>query len=152
MKVFIPYTAKRSPMIDAVRICLMHERCKPHYRLMENDDSYYELVKSLWEKGEPFIVNEHDIVSWPGAIQQLKDCPEPWCTFPYRAGCGMVKQSLGLAKFIPQLLINVFADITYKHWGGLDMEIAKRLRTMFSPHVHEPPVTNLNPHIWLTSA
>src|SRR5678816_4496251 len=112
MRVVVPHTEKRSAMLGAVQVCLMHERCKPRYELMKGDNDYYELVKSLWAEGKPFIINEHDVIAWPGAIAQLQECPEPWCTFAYRAGCGWVNNALGLVKFDPLRLLNVFADIT----------------------------------------
>jgi len=141
-------------MLKAVQVALFHEQYPTSYKHMAEDDDYYELVKSLWAKGEPFILNEHDIIPWPGAIKQLDDCDHPWCTFWYRSPAGWLSNGLGLVKFNPAQLPNIFKEpFEDTHWSGLDMRIAKRLQAHgLEAHTHNPPITNLNTHMFLVSA
>jgi len=153
MKVFVPFSID-ARMLEAVRIALFHERCDVVCKLMEGDHDYYELVKSLWVKGEPFIINEHDILAWPGALKRLEDCSGAWCTFTYRSSAGWINDGLGLAKFDPKRLPNIFKEnFSQKHWSNLDVQIARRLQANgHQPCVHKPAVTNLNPLMWHVSA
>jgi hypothetical protein len=153
MKVVVPFSLD-SRMLEAVRIALFHERVKPECKLMEGDFDYYELVKSLWAAGEPFIICEHDIVPWPGALAKLDDCPQPWCTFKYRSSAGWINDGLGLVKFNPAQLPNIFkGEFDQKHWSNLDVQIARRLQAhLIHPCTHSPAVTNLNPLMWHVSA
>ncbi len=141
-------------MLKPVQVALFHEQYPTSYKLMSKDDDYYLLVKDLWAKGEPFIICEHDIIPWPGAIREIEDCDHPWCTFWYRSPAGWLRNGLGLVKFNPQQLPNIFAEeFAKKHWGGLDMQIANRLQAHgLEAHTHSPAITNLNPGMFLVSA
>jgi len=153
MKIVVPFSID-ARMLEAVRVALFHERVKPDCRLMQGEHDYYELVKSLWAQGEPFIINEHDIVPWPGALKQLEDCDSPWCTFTYRSSAGWINDGLGLVKFEPMRLPNIFAqEFEQKHWSNLDVQIARRLQAnLVHPCAHTPAVTNLNPLMFHVSA
>src|SRR5437773_6547054 len=39
--------------------------------------------------------SEHDVIAWPGAIEQIERCEHPWCTFLYRAPSGWLRNGLG---------------------------------------------------------
>lgn len=134
-------------MIKAVQVALNHERCPTSFKLMEQDDDYYKLVKSLWERGEQFIICEHDVIPWPGSIAQIDECEHPWCTFWYRSPVGWLERGLGLVKFDPSKLPNIFEKpFTQTHWRNLDIQIGSRLKIHgLEPHTHSPAVTNLNP-------
>lgn len=151
--VTVPFDVGGS-MLKAVQVALFHERFPADYRLMKGPNDYYELVKELWAKGQPFIINEHDIIAWPGAIKQLDDCAHPWCTCSYRSAQGWLKNGLGLVKFDPSQLPNIFHEpFKVTHWRNLDMEVAHRLEVHgLAPHDHPPSVTNLNPNLFFTSA
>jgi len=153
MKVVVPFSLG-ARMLEAVRVGLFHERVKPHCVFMQGENDYYNLIKSLWAKGEPFIINEHDIVAWPGAIAKLENCGSPWCTFTYRSSAGWIGDGLGLVKFQPGFLPDIFkVDFDQQHWSNLDVQIARRLQANGClPCVHTPAVTNLNPMMWHTSA
>ena len=141
-------------MLKAVQVALFHERYPTDYRYMSENGDYYKLIKGLWGKGEQFIINEHDIIPWPGAIAQLEECEHPWCTFWYRSQAGWIKNGLGLVKFDPKRLPNIFTE-TFQdtHWRNLDMQIARRLEAHgLEAHGHLPSVSNLNPHMFLVSA
>ena len=153
MKVVVPFSVD-ARMLEAVRVALFHERVKPICKLMDGVTDYYELIKSLWAQGEPFIINEHDIVPWPGAIDKLDRCESPWCTYHYRSSAGWITDGLGLVKFEPLRLPNIFAvEFDQKHWSNLDVQIARRLQANSCVQcAHTPAVTNLNPMMWHTSA
>jgi len=153
MKVVIPFSID-ARMLEAVRVALFHERIKPECVLMREETDYYHLVKDLWAKGAPFIINEHDIVPWPGALAKIANCENPWCTFEYRSSAGWITDGLGLVKFSPNKLPNIFKeDFEQRHWSNLDVQIARRLQANgVEQCVHKPAVTNLNPLMWHTSA
>ncbi len=150
MKIVVPY-AEDCKALQSVRIALDQDNLYPDYQLMDREDAYHDLFKRLWETGEPFIINEHDIIPWPSAIAQLEACPEPWCTHMYRCACGWIGNGLGLAKFDPKRLPNIFqTPFGNTNWQYLDTRIADRLRIYeLQPHIHTPAVTNLNPVVWL---
>jgi len=153
MKVIVPFSID-ARMLEAVRIGLFHERIKPDCVLLKGDSDYYELIKRLWQQGEEFVINEHDIVAWPGAIAKLEVCDSPWCTYSYRSSAGWINDGLGLVKFNPAQLPNIFAqDFEQKHWSNLDVQIARRLQANgVEACTHSPSVTNLNPLMWHTSS
>ncbi len=150
--VTVPFDVGGS-MLKAVQIALFHERCAASYVMMQNSDDYYKLLKERWAKGEQFVINEHDIIPWPGAIAQLEECSQPWCTFPYRSAAGWLKNGLGLVKFDPARLPNIFVEpFEITHWRNLDMQVARRLEKHgLAAHTHSPPVTNLNPELFLVT-
>src|SRR5216117_825998 len=98
MKIVVPFS-KNCKALESVRIALDQENLVPEYVLMEKEDSYHDLLKRLWGQGETFVINEHDIIPWPGAIAQLEACDHPWCTHMYRCAAGWIGNGLGLAKF-----------------------------------------------------
>lgn len=75
MKIFVPYT-KILPATEMVLMPYDYEKV-----FMPEPDSYYYYFKQRWEDGESFINCEQDSVFWPGAIEDLEKCPEPWCAF-----------------------------------------------------------------------
>jgi hypothetical protein len=119
-----------------------------------SDMAYYELLTRCWAEGETFVVLEQDKIPVPGALSELYNCSEPWCSFPVPMAntgtpCGFV--SLSATKFgevliqgAPDLMERVAKlDMGYgpKHWNRLDMsmnmECARALGRMRRlPHVH----------------
>ena len=149
LPIIVPF-ALGSQHLTPVRIALQHENRHPKCAFMEGDTSYHDLLWKLWDAGEPFILNEHDIISWPGAISKLEECDNPWCTFLYRCEAGWLKRGLGLVKFDPSRLPNIFEEpFGDTHWRCLDTQIAQRLeRHGIEVCNHKPAVTNLNPFVW----
>lgn len=121
---------------------------------MTDDEAYWRLVTGLWAKGEGFTVVEHDIVVHPGGIQELENCSEPWCLFPYYCSVGWIVDGLGCTKFSSEFIRQYpqFFEEPYpaccahtKHYCGLDRFIAHRgIELGIKPHVHMPGVVNLN--------
>lgn len=74
----------------------------PHdEHLCEGPLGYAGMVADAWRDG--FVLVEHDVVPWVGAVRQLWDCPGDWCAFRYAKG-GSTIRSLGLVKFSARLV------------------------------------------------
>jgi hypothetical protein len=153
MKVIVPF-ATASPMLPAVRLALRQDGVNAEYVHMTKDDSYYNLLVDCWRAGETFAIVEHDIVVWPGGIQELENCPEQWCTIPYYCSVGWILDGLGCTKFGADLIRKypAFLDEPFpsccshtRYFCGLDRLIAHRMQELeIEPHVHNPGVVNLN--------
>src|SRR5262245_35332543 len=75
---------------------------------------YGEWLSILWRSGDGFILIEHDIAPWVGAIAQLMDCPRDWCAFRYPKG-GRPIRALGCVKFSTSL-VRALPDLP-EQWG-----------------------------------
>lgn len=125
------------------------------YVEMDADDAYTGLLLGLWAQGETFVLVEHDIVPWPGAIEDLWGCPQPWCGFPYPFMGGM-HNGLGCCKFGASLVVDhpsTIADTLTEsnnvhprgHWCNLDDRITRQLhRRGVTKHPHLPTVGHVN--------
>lgn len=164
MKVVVPFALPDGELLQpwafaAMSLALKQDGQEPKFVLMSEDESYYNLLVSLWAEGESFTVVEHDIVVWPGAIDQLEACTEPWCVYPYYCSVGWIVDGLGCTKFskgllgrYPDFLKEPFPECCRhtRSYCGLDRIIAHRAHDLgISPHVHMPGVTNLNAR-WTT--
>ena len=115
-----------------------------------SDSAYYDLIADHWKQGETFVVLEQDKIPDTGALRELHDCPEPWCTYPVPMAhngepCDFVSLSCtkfgaDLMKRYPNLMERV-GQIEMgrglKHWDRLDMNIAGQLFPRQAPHWHE---------------
>jgi hypothetical protein len=45
--------------------------------------AYPDLLAEKWQAGATFVVVEQDVVPWPGAIEALLGCDQPWCAYGY---------------------------------------------------------------------
>ncbi len=144
MKLIVPYTNLR----PLVRATLEQYNLHPKFVKLSGEDDYWNLLSQLWEEKESFVLNEHDVLPWPGAIQEIADCPADWCSYTYRMkkgygihhafGCTKIGQ--GLIEAIPDAWINV--DST--HWHDLDGQLCIMARNSgITPHPHRPPVIHL---------
>ncbi len=153
--VVIPYAESHgtTSVIDAVKLNLAMQAITPRLVKLESVYSYDMLFRELWAKGDPFILVEHDIIPWPGALAQLWTCPEPWCGFPY-SNFGTFRSYLGCTKFEPSRLGDCPLSGEIRSFGELDQIIIKTLllrdrtdwkaRPKYKNHVHNPPVAHLN--------
>lgn len=114
------------------------------YKLIElvDDYDYWRFYKKVW--GEPFIVVEHDVMPWIGAIEQMKKCPMQWCAVPYAIHGGFF-DGLGCTKF-PALKIK----LEKQRWDSLHGTIDHQLRRTYNltPHIHNPPALHMNQLHW----
>jgi hypothetical protein len=124
----------------------------------DSDTAYAKLLCELWAEGEGWINCEHDVVPAKGALQELADCPEPYCAVPvplsvYLAPC------MSLTKFSGEFL-REYSDVMERvmrvptnygppgHYRQLDTVIQQTVllrRYGQQPHCHLPPAVHLNP-------
>lgn len=147
--VVVPYAnATSDPIIHkAMRLNLQMQGIEPRFEQMDGaldgDFAYDRLFRSLWAAGEPFVIVEHDILPWPGAIAQLWDCDCAWGAYKYLI-FGELRTQLGCVKFDPTRLGDCPLDdlVTWQH---LDWAVISTLvKRGYSGHLHEPAVTHLN--------
>lgn len=146
MKVIIPYSSIGFQQL--VIVSLQYDCPDPVLHHCQQDSSYYDLLHSLWHEGETFVIVEHDIIPWPGAVTAIYNCPEPWCTYPYN---NQTDRSLGCTKFSAQLLQDhpgALDEPTYdKSWTRLDVYIGHKLSSLgLTHHIHKPNVAHLHAH------
>lgn len=81
IKIFVPY----SKLVDATLIALIGY----DYETVETKGlyGYAKFFRERWQEGQSFINIEHDSVVWPGAIEALQECPEPWCAYDSSLPC-----------------------------------------------------------------
>lgn len=112
-----------------------------HYR-------YAEQIREWWNEREPFIVVEHDIVPWPGAVESLADCSEPWCAFSYGPHEAFIRYGsvpMGMFKVVPKELGTPPLSDDPVHWSAIDSVVAQKLfERGHMVHQHWPAVANLN--------
>jgi hypothetical protein len=78
--------------------------------------SYAEQLAAWWRDGEGFVLVEHDVAPWPGAIGQLIGCPRDWCAYRFPKYQHLIR-SLGCVKFSTRL-VRIYPDLPYR-WEGL---------------------------------
>jgi hypothetical protein len=121
------------------------------YVELDSKFGYWKLMKRLWSEGRTTIIVEHDIVPWPGAIEELWDCPCSWGTFSYKMNIGEaqgigVSHALGCAKLTDRLMAAV-PDVWEEPatWDKLDQILFWAARGEGrEPHLHRPPVIHLH--------
>jgi hypothetical protein len=141
MKVVVPYV-ELHPVTRQVT-----EPYNPEYVPLVGDDAYRQLMHRLWQEGEPFVIVEHDIIPWPGAIEELFACSCAWGAYSYKLHGGIgIYHGFGCTKITPELM-----DATPciwsqpAHWNTLDQRLwfAARAKGL-EPHPHRPAVTHLS--------
>jgi hypothetical protein len=125
--------------------------------VMQDDNHYGRLMTMQWQTRQGFIVVEHDVVPWPGAIRQLRECPEDWCSFEYPmpfSAWEPVRQgfcySLGCTKFSTALVERHQPTPEWGGtcWDGLDGQVIGMLQTAGETcHLHSPPVAHLKAYV-----
>ena len=129
---------------EAMRRSLEMQGLAPRYERLDGDYAYDRLFRRLWAEGEPFVLVEHDILPWPGAVQRLWTCDRPWCAFEYFM-LGELRVALGCTKFDPSRLGPCPLPDTVWHWRKMDWQIIDALTDRSQcAHLHEPAVTHLN--------
>ncbi len=79
-RIFVPYTALHPATVAAL------EPHRDRVELVEvsQEGAYWSLFESLWQRGEDFILVEHDIEVGESTIESFDECPTTWCTATYR--------------------------------------------------------------------
>lgn len=116
--------------------------------LRGGDHTYWSLLRSLWEARETVVVVEHDILPWPGAIEELSTCPGIWCANSYdQRGIGIF-HSFGCVKFSKALMEQtptIWDEIQDRYWSKLDAQFEfLTYQQGIRPHHHRPPVIHLH--------
>jgi hypothetical protein len=102
MRVVISHT-KRLPAVEA------GAPGAEWYDVSADEHAYWRLMCDLWADGESFLIVEHDVVCRPDVIEQVEECPEPWCSFGYLDMCHPECQEawanqLGCTRFRAELI------------------------------------------------
>ena len=113
-------------------------------------DGYWQMLHAQWAKGDTFIVLEQDKIPDAGALQELWDCPSPWCHYPVPMrdntepspypSLACTKFSRELIARAPHLLEEVgLLDLGLgeKEWSRLDLAIAGLLEGHYGVRAHE---------------
>lgn len=153
--VIVPWTD--STLVSRLVRFLRAEGFDPQPVWTKTDYSYWETLQQQWKREEKFIIVEHDVVPFPGALQSLWDCSHNYCGFPYRLrSCSGVSTALGCTKFsaelqksYPGLLDDIAKEEGTRfvnrcaptHWSSLDGSI----KILLNQHIHGhfPAVTHL---------
>ena len=100
MRVYVPTYSGASNVAELVLYAegVEYETC-----LVDGDLDYSLFIADVWAYGEGFVIVEHDIAPWVGAIAQLTSCLEDWCMFRY-AKSGGLSRGLGCTKFSTRLV------------------------------------------------
>lgn len=114
----------------------------------QTDDGYAygDLVADQWQTGQGFVIVEHDICPWWGALRELWECEQDWCVFPYPQGRGWPDPALGCSKYSARL-VQAFPDM----WRHLRASTWLQVQETIMPtlwnagwqwHEHWPPVAH----------
>lgn len=144
MEVYVPFTRINKTQMGVFAM----ENIGPHWMPMVDDEAYWRLLSDQWRKGGKFLVVEHDILPWPGALRELWDCPEPWCSMPYYLQSG-IGYAFGCTKFDPARMPEMAEALTVvdRYWYNLDTSLISYVRDTFGVKVHHhpgPPVIHVN--------
>lgn len=93
MRVFVPYTN-----VQAATAAALESYVVTFVDCSVSEWAYLDYIQARWVEGQRFVNVEHDVVPWPGAIEQVWDCPHDWCWFSYPDWFGPVPP-FGLVKF-----------------------------------------------------
>lgn len=143
-KVIVPFT-NLQPL--AARL-LGTYGLNPRFVPVHGDGAYRLLMREIWEEGDTVIIIEHDILPWPGAIEELLLCQCVWGGYTYQTNGGLgVSHMLGCAKLDQDLIAHTPGLWDEPaHWSQLDQRLLFAARSKgIEPHLHRPPVIHINP-------
>lgn len=140
------------PAIDencVASLALRKEGIEHDVVVMDGDYDYGELLVELWQSGESFILLEHDVVPWPGAITQLAECPELWCSYEYPLAPNTLRPALGCIK-VSCIVINAYRNLPARFgwaeriWSQMDGAVCPALESIAGKtHIHKPPLAHV---------
>lgn len=145
MKIVIPAISEDCPAALALR----KEGVFFELVLMHDDISYSKFLCDLWKAKESFVLIEHDIVPWPGAIRQLIGCPKLWCSYQYPLAPYKLRPALGCMK-VKDTVINHYPSLhlehswSGRHWSQMDGPVCSALEnSVGKTHIHNPPLAHV---------
>jgi hypothetical protein len=101
---------------------------------MFDDKDYSRYLMMRWLKGETFINVEHDVVPTIAKLQELWDCPEPWCGCSYRPNFEDRTPYLGCVKISDRFIAahrNVWEE---RLWASCDVHLASQAKLPYHWH------------------
>ena len=109
----------------------------------EGDDTfaYCDHIEKLWGEGKGFINLEHDVVPWPGGLDELWNCEQPCCRFQYPVfPPGSHSKGIGCVKFSEEVVQKVNSDEwCNQSWWDLDGTLMSSIKGAgFTIHEHRP--------------
>src|SRR5688572_21038894 len=112
MNVVVPYRNLHPVTRDVLESYQLPVR----YVELNDDDGYRQLLKRIWQEGETVVLVEHDVVPWPGAIEELFACPCLWGSYSYRINGGIgIHHGLGCTK-ISGALMRMLPGLWDQRW------------------------------------
>lgn len=144
-RVVVPYVGILHPIVKRV---IEHCAYKPEFIEMRDDDNYWRLFCELWENRRTVLIIERDILPWPGACQEIINCPYHWCsnTYKMRGGYG-IHHGFGFTKFGSKFMDkypDIWTQVETTKWNTLDAQLCELVkREGETPHPHRPSVTHL---------
>ena len=142
MNVIVPYTDLHPTTEFVLR------PYRPVYVEVGGENGYLNFFRELWNEGEDIIIVEHDVVPWPGALEEVWQCPCAWGSYSYHMHGGIgIYHGFGCTKLTAELMAQT-PDIweQWTSWNMLDQKLFFAARGKgLEPHTHRPPVTHLNP-------
>ena len=148
MKIIVPYT----DLNEWTELLTKTEHPETQFIDVSGSlEDYYHLMVKTWREQETFILMEHDALCWPGALQQLWDCPEPFCMFqtPMTWYLGEWQLHNGPAKFHKSLMERFpthMDEVNSRDWHNVYYWLYEQLQHPkgIVVHIHTPPVIHLN--------
>jgi hypothetical protein len=151
MKIICPYTT----LTEGTEMVLKaeHRNEVEFVDVSATQESYFWLMHRCWKEAQTFVVIEHDIVPWPGAIRAIHDCESILCAYQAPIGTFNGEYSgLGLGVWkLGKSLLEKFPDhlddpTLTRLWHKVDGEMISRLvyDKGIEIHYHHPPVVHLS--------
>jgi hypothetical protein len=141
MNVVVPYTNLHPTTEFVLR------QYPVEYVDVSEPDAYLGLLRRLWVEGATVIVVEHDVVPWPGALEEVWNCPCAWGSYSYHMHGGIgIYHGFGCTKLTAELMKQTpRVWEPWASWNMLDQKLFFAARAQgIEPHHHRPPVTHLN--------
>lgn len=163
MRVIVPFVERRLhkrvvPAITAQGYVAWLYRCDPP----PEPGSYPGVLRYWLRSGEDFCVVEQDVESLPGTLDELADCPEPWCWNAYPLQVPFDETGLHLRHFamlghtrfrsslLPELP-GLDTQRWWADWDGRDRLLVLWLNSLgIAPHRHYPDVRHHHRY-WVNS-
>lgn len=137
---------------DVAELVLSAEGVEYKTLRADGDLGYSLFMTEVWGRGEGFVIVEHDVAPWCGAIDELEACPGDWCLFHYPDG-GALSRGLGCTRFSDRL-VSQYPDLPDAWegtgWPMIDGAVGSAVATVLrdeSPDrhpvcYHTPPVAH----------